>query len=150
MSKYLLDTNIISYLDDDKSPYLQILEKKFNSLQDDDIVYISILSVFEYQSSIALNTDENIKNSLIKRKEEILNLFDVLNLKLSNENIFGELQLEYKKDTGINNKALKKHNFDLMIASQAIAENAILVSNDNIFENISKLRSDFYFENWIK
>jgi|GEM_PF-5828599 len=31
-----------------------------------------------------------------------------------------------------------------------IAENAILVSNDKIFEDLVKLRSDFYFENWTK
>jgi hypothetical protein len=52
------------------------------------------------------------------------------------------------KQTGITKKAVKKHDADFMPASSAIAENAVMVSNDNIFNELKEIRSDFQLENW--
>ncbi len=148
--KYLLDTNTISYLLDRHSLHHEQVYKKLLSLQDDDILITSILCLYEYSFGIANATNKDLKNKLIQSKEDILNEFILVNLNHKGSEIFGELKKDYKEKIGINKKAIERHNIDLIIASQAIAENAILVSNDNIFENISKFRNDFYFENWIK
>ncbi len=47
MTTYILDTDIISYLWDTKSPHHQKIVDRLNSLKDDDIVGLSILSIYE-------------------------------------------------------------------------------------------------------
>jgi len=149
MAQYLLDTNIISYLDDDQSPYYHSVYQKLSSLTDKDSVSISILSIFEYQSSIVSIQDNEIKKALMQRKELFIEMFDILNLQLGIDEIFASLLFRYKQKTGISTKALKKHNFDFLIASTAIFYNHILVSNDKIFTDIAKIESSFMFENWV-
>ena len=48
--------------------------------------------------------------------------------------IFADLKVLYKKKTGINKKAMKKNDLDILIASTAMAESATLISDDGIFE----------------
>ena len=62
--------------------------------------------------------------------------------------IFGELKEQYQQYKNLGKKALKKHNIDLIIAATAIEFEAILVSNDSIFEDIGKFRKDFEWEDW--
>jgi predicted nucleic acid-binding protein len=38
--------------------------------------------------------------------------------------------MKYQEETGINTKALKKNDLDFLIASSAISQGAVLVSND--------------------
>ncbi|WP_353740390.1 type II toxin-antitoxin system VapC family toxin [Candidatus Magnetobacterium casense] len=52
MKTYLLDTNIISYLDDPRSRFHKPVVNRLSSLCSDDTVYISILSFYELQYSI--------------------------------------------------------------------------------------------------
>jgi len=54
-----------------------------------------------------------------------------------------------KKSTGIQNKANKKNDLDFLIAATAINHNAILVSNDTIFEKLIKLEPKIKHENWL-
>ena len=61
---------------------------------------------------------------------------------------FGEVKEQYRAATGISETAIKKHNIDFMLASSAIVENMILVSNDNIFRAIEPMHDDFQLENW--
>lgn len=61
---YLLDTNIISYLTDPNSPYKDKIKKKLLALSEDDIVSVSIVTLYEL--SYGLNTfDSTNKNKFI-------------------------------------------------------------------------------------
>jgi len=149
MKKYLLDTNIISYLENpNKDEYWKVIDN-LASLWNDDIVHISMLSIFEYQSSIELVKDDTLKKILTDKKNELLKIFQIENLKLNQEIIFWELQKWYLDKTWSNTKSAKKHTVDLMLASQCISEDIILVSNDNIFKIIAEFRDDFKHQNWI-
>jgi len=47
-----------------------------------------MLSIFEYQSSIELVKDDKIKKILTDKKNELLKIFQIENLKLNQEIIF--------------------------------------------------------------
>ena len=42
---------------------------------------------------------------------------------------------------------MERHNIDFMLASSAVIENAVLVSNDSIFPIIQNLYRNFMHEN---
>ena len=62
--------------------------------------------------------------------------------------IFGLLQAEYLKQTGITRNAIKRHNLDFMIASMVITENAILIGNDKLFMAVKEISPHFSLEKW--
>ena len=45
-------------------------------------------------------------------------------------------------------KPSKKHTVDMILASEAICNNMILVYNDNIHQKIAEMRSNFKIEKW--
>ena len=149
MKKYLLDTNIISYLEKENTPEFKKIITKLQELENEDILSISMLTLFEYQTSISLVDDTQIKEALVHKKSQLVKNYKVENLEFQQEVIFGELQRQYLDKTGGNIKGIKKHNIDFLIASQVIFKDMILVSNDNIFKTIAEIRDDFKYENWI-
>ena len=81
----------------------------------------------------------------------------VIPLSRTGAKIFGEIKYTYRKKVEANFKSkselekhLQKKNVDLIIASSAIETGSILVSNDAIFSQLKKIRSDFITENWVK
>ena len=145
--KYILDTNILSYIEDKKSYYAKNIYKKLSSLNDRDNVCISILSYFEYSASLVYFPNYT-QEDILKTQKSLEEAFEVMNLNKNYANIFSNLRKDLKEKRRMSNKKLKLHTVDLLIASTTIVENAILVSNDGIFEDILKLRSNFKFENW--
>jgi predicted nucleic acid-binding protein len=112
-------------------------------MDDEDGLYISILSVYELQygfSKAKGKLRENIKKSL----QTAIGL-PIIPLSLEGAAVFGELKNKYQ---ACSRKDLERHNFDFMIASSAIAEGAIFISNDKIFKGLKKLRKGFQLENW--
>jgi len=156
MSKtYLLDTNIISYLTDSKSPYRNAVKEKLFSLSEDDRVAVSIVTLYELAYGLATfekskkdknNRDEKLFESGI---EFIKDYLDVFPLSVKEIDIFGKIKAKYKEQTGINTKALKKNDLDFLIASTAISQGAILVSNDGIFGDIVEYGFGLEFEEWV-
>jgi len=61
MKKYILDTNIISYIEMD-SILGDKIKNKLEYLSDDDIVCTSIITLFEMEYGINLNTDIKIQD----------------------------------------------------------------------------------------
>ena len=152
---YLLDTNIISYLTDSKSPYRTAVKEKLFSLSEDDRVAVSIVILYELAYGLATfekskkdknNRDEKLFESGIEFIKEYLDIFP---LNVEEIDIFGQLKAKYKQQTGINTKALKKNDLDFLIASTAISQGAILVSNDSIFGDIVEYGFGLEFEEWI-
>jgi predicted nucleic acid-binding protein len=148
--KYILDTNIISYLVDDESIYSRVIEKKLTDISNRDSVGVSILTLYElsYGLEYATNQEQvDIFNNAISLIKTYLTIYD---LRLEDMNIFAMLKKRYKNRTGIAQKALKKNDLDFLIASTALAQNAILISNDKIFETIYEMDSNLLYENWLR
>jgi predicted nucleic acid-binding protein len=57
--------------------------------------------------------------------------------------------MQYRLHIGIAQRALKKNDFDFLIASSAIAHEAILISNDKIFGIIQDIEPSLAHENWL-
>jgi len=150
MSKtYLLDTNIISYLTDPNSPYREKVKKRLFALSENDKVSVSIITLYELSYGLATlsnNQDKKIFESSIFFIKKYLDIFP---LSVKEIDIFGEIKAKYRKETGINTKAIKKNDLDFLIASTAISQNVILVSNDKIFEDITNFGFNLYCERWI-
>ena len=156
MSKtYLLDTNIISYLTDSKSPHRNSVKEKLFSLSEEDKVAVSIVTLYELAYGLATfektkkdddNRDEKLFESGIEFIKEYLDIFP---LSVEEIDIFGKIKAKYKQETGINTKALKKNDLDFLIASTAISQGAILVSNDAIFGDILDYEFGLEFEKWV-
>lgn len=73
MSIYILDTDIISYLWDDKSPYHARVVERLSSLSDSDVVGISVISIYELTYGMDSFKDEELqaifKNALVPLKQ---------------------------------------------------------------------------------
>jgi len=63
---YLLDTNIISYLTDSKSPYRKSVKEKLFSLSEEDNVSVSIITLYELAYGLA--TFEKTKKMMNEMK----------------------------------------------------------------------------------
>ena len=153
MSKtYLLDTNIISYLTDSKSPYRESVKDKLFSLSEEDRVAVSIVTLYEL--AYGLVTFEKNQNSkdikLFERGIEFIKEYlEIFPLSVEEIDIFGKIKAKYKQETGINTKALKKNDLDFLIASTAISQGAVLISNDGIFGDIVGYEFGLEFEEWV-
>jgi predicted nucleic acid-binding protein len=147
MTKYLLDSNILAYLEDKNSPFHPHVINRLTSLSDDDKVSVSVLSLCEFQSGI--DADDVTKSEmLLTLIDSISRRFPVLDLTSKAVDSFGKLKNALQKKKGLNRKAIGQYSIDLLIASTAIGEGAVLVSNDRIFDELSGLHNDFKHENW--
>jgi len=150
MTIYILDTDIISYLWDIKSPHHQKIVDKLNTLKDDDIVGLSIVSIYELTYGMNSFKNENLKSifqnalTTIKRDKDIF----IYSLDIDSADFFSEIKEIYKSSTGINSKSAKKNDLDFMIASISMSQKAILVSNDKLFEVLSN-HTNLKYENWV-
>ncbi len=79
MAKYLLDTNIISYLEDQASPCHQAVAHKVSTLGVDAEVCISILSFYELQFSVSRANDK-LKEDILKSVATIQEVFTIIPL----------------------------------------------------------------------
>ncbi|MBF0551307.1 MAG: type II toxin-antitoxin system VapC family toxin [Deltaproteobacteria bacterium] len=160
MKKYILDSNIVSYLYDPKSPFCQAVQKKVETVSDRDEITTSILTVYEHRYGIAKadNLDDaDLVAKVIRTYDMMIDSFSLIPLSVKAAEEFGKLKNEYRKkieQTGIKKKELKNKlrgdTVDLILAASAIAEGAILVSNDKIFEEIREMRPNFLMEDWTK
>ena len=149
-NRYILDTNILIHLERESSPYHEIVQQKLSNLDENSEIGISIITLYEIKFGLYNSKNKNTKQGILTTISLIEEFFEIYPLDKSESDIFGELKAEYKTKFNINKQNIKKDTSDLMIASTAIAKNAILISADNIFDNIAKIRNDFYFENWTK
>ena len=53
MTKYLLDTNIPVYLEDPDSSFHHPVKERCQQLQDEDQVFVSVLSLYELYYAVA-------------------------------------------------------------------------------------------------
>jgi predicted nucleic acid-binding protein len=156
MTRYLLDTDIVSYLSDPNSQFHEPVFLKLRSLLDEDEVVISILTFYELEYGVSCGSPDFV-SMLSETEETLMDKLPVIPLSRAGAKIFGEIKQTYRKkaEENFNSKSgLEKHlrqkNVDLIIASSAIETGSVLVSNDAIFPQLKELRSDFITENWAK
>jgi predicted nucleic acid-binding protein len=145
--KYLLDTNIVSYFSDPRSRFHQKTISRFSSLAEEDMVYVSVLTLYETQYGIVYAPEE--KKQKVAEVEQMMKQFLFL-LPVSPEgaDIFGRIKAEYRRMSSLEQKTFDRHDIDFILASSAIAEDAILVSNDKIFLAIKNIEPSLKLENW--
>ena len=155
MPGYLLDTNIPVYLQTPDSPFHNPVKESFYKLQDDDQLFISVLSLFElyYGAALKKKEAEELAAQAILAIEEIKKRFTLLPLNGKEAPIFGEIKASYKtkfKEEREKKGTIKKHDVDFILAGTAIEYGLVIVSNDNIFPRIKELFPDLEIENWAK
>jgi predicted nucleic acid-binding protein len=146
--QYLLDTNIVSYLLDNKTEFHKKVTEKLAQLSHESKIYLSVMSLYEVEYGIASAKKDSDRKKYKSAKDLILNFFEILPSTKKETQTFGILKSTYQKKTGINKKALARHNVDFIIASTAIENKAILVSNDHIFFELQKNYASLKIENW--
>lgn len=132
--KYILDTNILIHLlNGDPLPHDHL-----NSLNPGDSVRTTFVSVRELFWG-AYNSKKATHN--VERIENLLEGIKVLVCSLESSKSYGKLRADFSK------KGIAFHDPDLVIASVALAEEATVVSNDQVFTRhpIKGLR----VENWL-
>jgi predicted nucleic acid-binding protein len=147
MRRYLLDSDILSYLEQKDSRFFPSVRDRLSRLDDDDEVIVSILSLYEIFYGISWGPEED-RDFLIRSITSIEEKFLIANLSRKGAEVFGGLKSIYRKRTDSSPKNLKRNDIDFLIASSAIAEDAILVSNDKIFLAIKEIDPTLKLENW--
>lgn len=148
MARYLLDTNVVTELEDRHKPGFAAISARLSSLEDEDEVSLSILSAYEYRHGIAKAPLE-LKESLLKAWSDFEERFPLIGLSSGGAIIFGELKAGYQNHVGASDRQLKKHTVDFILASSAIEHDAILVSDDRVFPAIREFYPTLQVESWL-
>ena len=146
--KYLLDSNTISLLYDSQAVGHSSIKSRLESLDDDaDQVFVSVLTIYEMEFGKA-NAPKDKAKIIQKDIQHTLKNFSLLILSIQGASLFGDLKKRLKDSRKISPDNMRKHNFDLMLASTAIVESNSLVSADSIFIELQLLESQLKIENW--
>ncbi|MBF0228340.1 MAG: type II toxin-antitoxin system VapC family toxin [Desulfamplus sp.] len=148
--KYLLDTDAIAFLYDDQREENSKIIAKLETLKDDDILFISILSLFELEYSFA-NTNDNLKKSQIRTTINDIkydSFFNILSINTETSRIYGEVKSTLKNRENISRSNIKKHNIDIILASTALQEGCTLVSGDSIYLTMVKHKPELLIQTW--
>ena len=140
MARYLLDTNIVSYLVDTVSPFHAPVHRHLAALSEADEVAISILSLYELHHWFAYDPGQQ------SAVGEVIYDFRLLPLPERGAEIFGALMRDLRASTA--RKEVERHALDCMIAVTALEHQAVLVSNDVLFEQVAGIIPSLEFQNW--
>jgi predicted nucleic acid-binding protein len=143
-----LDSNTVSDLYDDATVAHDALVRRLEKLSETDEVYVSILTVYEFEYRFAntpVNLRPRIREQLIALRED----FALLPLSEAGAEIFGELKKNLHTRRNMTAENLKKHTIDLMLAANAIAAQAVMVSADRLFTDLQQFDARLHTENWI-
>ena len=145
--KLLLDTNAISDLYKKTSrENISSQENLYNLLRGNEI-YVSSLSIFELEYGYAHARTDLVKNqtrSLIDQVLQDINILDIV----AQAFLFGELKEKLVGKYGLKKEAAKKHMIDVILASQAVLSDCVLVSRDSIFKDLQVLEEGLKWETW--
>ena len=147
---YLLDSDAVAALITPERESHKYIMNHISVLHKSDSFCLSILTIYEFEYSIYSYTDEYKKEEAIKSLETLKNSFDIVNLGEKDATTYGKLKTGYKRHTGVQRKALRKHNMDIALASLSIAKGFTLISGDSIYKILQEVEPDFKYENWLK
>jgi len=133
--KYLLDSDAISAVFDPKSPFFDQARKHLENLSKEDDICVSILSIYELEFSFSNAKTEETREKITNLISDLTELLEVLPLTLNGSSFYGQLKSGFQKSTGINRKAIRRHNIDIMIASVSLDYACTLVAKDSIYKD---------------
>jgi predicted nucleic acid-binding protein len=131
MARYLLDTNVVSYLADTTSPFHASAHGRLAALADGDEVALSVLSLFELHHWFAYRPADR------QVVEELVRDFVVLPVPVAGAERFGSMMRGLRG--GLSRREVQRHALDGMIAVTALERDATLVSNDALFARLAVL-----------
>jgi predicted nucleic acid-binding protein len=143
MVLYLLDTNTVSYLADHRSAFHRPMQQRLSSLAEGSEIAVSILTLYELTYGAFYGHSYVHLLSILESEQVVL-----MPLPRTGAEVFAAVKHRYRQHTGAREKALGRHNVDFLLASTAIAESAVLVSNDGIFRTLAELDPRLMVENW--
>jgi len=146
VTTFLLDSDILDYLDNSRSPFHESCLEMFARHVDDDLC-ISILTIFELEYRLSAASQE-IAQKLQSIKREVLNTYRVLPLSLPISETYGKLKASYRSYTRAKPKSMKGHTVDIILAATALQHQGVIVSNDRIFVTLQTLDPKLRLENW--
>jgi predicted nucleic acid-binding protein len=111
---------------------------------------LSVLTLYELEYSIHSFIDERKKQEAVLSLKALKDSLDIIGLSADDAAIYGELKAGYKKHTGMNRKAIRKHNLDIGLASLAITHDFTVISGDSIYLTLQKVLPRLRYENWLK
>lgn len=152
---YLIDTCILSYMEDPSSPFHEATLNALGGLRDADEVSLSILSLYELEYGIT-KAGRDLAPGIERAKRKALELYRILPLSQKGARIFAELKDGYRKTKKRQlsgkelDKHLARHTSDILIASTALDHAATVVSNDRIFIQLRRVSADLRIADWTK
>ena len=147
---YLLDSDAVAALITPERESHKNFMEHASKLHDGDSFCLSILTIYEFEYSIYSYTDERKQAEAQQSLAALKNSLNIIKLGVGDATAYGKLKAGYKKHTGIQRKAIRKHNMDIAIASLAITHNFTLISGDSIFSTLQKVEPHLKYENWLK
>ncbi len=148
MTRYLLDTSVLTELEDRRKPGFVFAAARLAALDDTDEVLLSVLSAYEYRHGIS-KAPEDLRESLLMAWRAFEERFPLIGLTGAGAVLYGELKSRYQEHTGASNRQLKMSTVDFIVASSALEHDAVLVSDDRIFQTIQRFHPALRVENWL-
>jgi predicted nucleic acid-binding protein len=145
--RYLFDSDTLSDFYESTSPRHGEVIRRLSSLEEADVVAISILALYEFEYGCA-NAPEHKREIYRQRIENARVRFSVIPLSLEAAGVFGQLKKSLIDSRKLSKRGSKSHNIDLMTAATAISESCVLVSDDSLYGDLQKLGSGLKLEIW--
>lgn len=139
--KFLLDTDIVSYLINQKSPFHKKLLRKVEGVGLVNIA-ISVMTASELVSGLKQISEQNelFRHRLQEAIDRFLTSIPVLDFTIAGSFLYGEIRaylIKTGQDIGV---------MDTLIAAHALAEDRILITNnDDHFSRVPQLN----IEKWV-
>lgn len=146
--RYLLDSDSLSDLYTPSSSGHLNISRRITALLDEDLVFISILAVYELEYGWA-NAPEDKKPLIHERIASLQTHFSILPLTPEAASVFGSLKARLRTARQLSQEKIKTHNVDLMLAATAITEGCTLVSGDGLYADLLGLDPALKIENWL-
>ncbi len=143
MPTYLLDANIVSYFADPFSAFHMRVATTIRSLPIDGRLAIPLLAFYELAYGFVRDPGHSRLLTII-HEEKIA----VIAPSEAGTQVFAHLKDAYRRRTGIRDRQLARHNVDLISASTALVEGAVLASNDGIVRTLAQVEPRLRIENW--
>jgi predicted nucleic acid-binding protein len=140
MARYLLDTNVLSYLIDTASPFHAAVHDRLAVLGDDDEVALSVLTLYELHHWFAYDA------AALAAAPEIAGSFTVLPVPEIGAAAFGALMRDLRAELG--RVDIQRRAIDGMIAVTALVHGAVLVTSDGLFDRVARLNTALRIVDW--
>ncbi|WP_133511861.1 type II toxin-antitoxin system VapC family toxin [Candidatus Thiosymbion oneisti] len=145
---YLLDSNVVSDFYDKNSSDHDAIAHRLGSLNDEDRVFISIITLYELEYGYN-NAPEDKRFAIRKKINEAKEDFGILPLTIKGSMLFGRLKKSLVNKRNLKKGSAKKHNIDVILASTAIINSCTLVSADRIYTEIKQQEPRLKIDNWM-